>query len=392
MRSFADGVIKYIKTTDIILWLLSIGASVYGLLLINSMQRAGNYSYMRSQLIAVIIGIVLAVVISLIDCEYITKAWWIFALLSLLMIGLVFLMGIQVAGTDDTAWISLPGGFTIQPSEFVKLFFIITLAKHISILRENGMIKNVMGVLTLLFHAAVPVVLIHLQGDDGAVLIFLFIFIVMTFVGGVQLRYYILALCCAVVAIPLIWTFFLNDEHRNRIMALFDIDKNALTDYGWQQYQGKVSIASGGLDGYGLGEGPRVETGIVPEQENDFIFTVAGEELGFIGCALILLILLFICLKIAVNAHTSKNKTGSLISYGVFALISSQTIINIGMVLGFLPVVGITLPFFSSGGTSVLCMFLAIGLCQSVYMHDKPPVDEDKVKLKGKYKIRNDWV
>lgn len=392
MGKITEGIVKYIKNTDRILWILSLGATIYGLLLINSMQRAGNYNYMRSQIIAISIGIVAAVVISLIDCEYIVKVWWIFALLSIALIGAVFLVGIQVSGTDDIAWIALPGNFTFQPSEFVKLFFIITLAKHLSVLKENGMIKNFMGVLSLLLHVLVPVTLIHFQGDDGAVLIFIFIFLVMTFTAGVQIRYYVIAFCTAIAAVPLIWTFFLNDEHRNRIMALFDIDKNALTDYGWQQYQGKVSIASGGLDGYGLTKGPRVDTAIVPEQENDFIFTVAGEELGFIGCALVLIILLFICIKIFINAYTSKNETGSLISYGIFGLIASQTIINIGMVLGFLPVVGITLPFFSSGGTSVLTMFIAVGLAQSVYMHDKPTIAQDKVKLKRKYKVQNDWM
>ena len=198
LRKAANSVIEYLKNTDIILWILSLGASVYGMLLINSMQRAGNYNYMRSQVIAFAIGVVLAVIISLVDCEYITKAWWTFAILSLFLIGVVFLAGIQVTGTDDTAWISLPGGFTFQPSEFVKLFFIITFAKHLSVLKENEMLEKAVGVLTLVIHAAIPIVLIHFQGDDGAVLIFRIIFLIMTFAAGVQIRYYIISFCKAI--------------------------------------------------------------------------------------------------------------------------------------------------------------------------------------------------
>ena len=130
--------------------------------------------------------------------------------------------------------------------------------------------------------------------DDGTALIFGFMFLIMSFIAGVQLRYFAILGGLLVVGIPLIWNFFMNDEHRNRILALFDLDGNSTTNYGWQQYQGKVSIASGELYGSGLYNGSRVEYGIVPEQENDFIFTVAGEELGFIGCVIVLLLILLL--------------------------------------------------------------------------------------------------
>ena len=146
---------------------------------------------------------------------------------------------------------------------------------------------------------------------------------------------------------------------------------SATTNYGWQQYQGKVSIASGEAVGSGLFNGQRVEHSIVPEQENDFIFTVAGEELGFVGCMALLLILFFIILKVILNAKNSSEFEGKYICYGVFSMIASQTIVNIGMVLGFLPVVGITLPMFSSGGTSALSTLISLGLVQSVRYHNQ---------------------
>ena len=299
----------------------------------------------------------------------------------MILSGLVFLFGIQVTGTDDTAWIQLPGGFSFQPSEFMKICFIITFTKHLSILIENDKIKSLFGVVTLCIHAVIPMAMIHKQGDDGAVLIFLFIALVMSFLAGVEGKYFAILGGLLAVGLPLVWNFFLNDEHRNRILALFDLDGNAMTNYGWQQYQGKVSIASGKLTGNGLYNGTRVGHGIVPEQENDFIFTVAGEEFGFIGCIILLLILLFICLRILYKGKTALDVKGSFICYGVFALIASQTVVNIGMVLGLIPVIGITLPFFSAGGTSVMSILICIGLVQSVIKHQEKDINSAKIRI-----------
>ena len=140
------------------------------------------------------------------------------------------------------------------------------------------MLHSLIGVLSLLIHMGIPVAMIHMQGDDGTVLIFIFMFLIMSFVGGVQLRYFLIMLLLLAAGIPILWNYFLNEEHKSRFTAIFDIDGNAMTNYGWQQYQGKVSVASGGLSGSGLGNGARVASGIVPEQENDFIFTVAGRR------------------------------------------------------------------------------------------------------------------
>lgn len=368
-------VVDYFRRTDFALWLLTVIAVVYSFLLISSMQRAGDYNFMRSQIVAVVLGLISAGIISVADYRFIVKKWYIPALIAVALALLVFIFGIQVAGTDDRAWIELPGGLTIQPSEFIKICFIITFTKHLSYLNEKGLIQNVFGVITLVIHALIPMAVIHIQGDDGTVLIFGFIFLVMTFIAGVQIMYFAILGGLLAVGTPIIWNFFMNDEHRNRILALFDIDGNAMTNYGWQQYQGKVSIASGGISGSGLYNGSRVEYGIVPEQENDFIFTVAGEELGFIGCIILIGILLGIIIKVILNAKNSNDIQGKFICSGVFAVIASQTIINLGMVLGFFPVIGITLPLFSSGGTSALSTLICLGLVQSVRNHNIDDMD-----------------
>ena len=388
MNKFLHSVTDYLKRTDFLLWLLTIGAVIYSLLLISSMQRSGDYNFLRTQLIAVILGLGVAIIISIADYRFLIRKWYFSALLAVFLAGLVFMFGIQVTGTDDTAWIELPGGITIQPSEFIKICFIITFSKHLSYLYEKDLIHNIFGVLSLAIHALIPMAVIHIQGDDGTVLIFGFIFLIMSYTAGVQLRYFAILGGLLVVGIPIIWNFFMNDEHRNRILALFDIDGNSMTNYGWQQYQGKVSIASGELGGSGLYNGSRVEYGIVPEQENDFIFTVAGEELGFIGCAILVIILFGIIIRVLMNARNSSDLQGRYICCGIFAIIASQTVINLGMVLGFFPVVGITLPLFSSGGTSALSTLICLGLVQSVKNHNMDDMDTASVRRGSQSRIK----
>ena len=388
MNKFSQSFSDFFRKTDVVLWLLTIASIVYSLLLISSMQRSGSYNYLRPQIAAVIIGTAAAVVISVADYRFIIKKWYVAMIVGMILAGLVFAFGIKVSGTDDTAWIELPGGYTFQPSEFIKICFIITFSKHLSFLTEKNAVQSLAGVLTLIVHAVIPMVIIHIQGDDGTVLIFALIFLIMSFIAGVQLRYFAILGGLLTVSIPIIWNLVMNDEHRNRFLALWDLDGNAMTNYGWQQYQGKVSIASGGVSGSGLYNGSRVEFGIVPEQENDFIMTVAGEELGFIGCMLLILLLFGIIIKVIMNASGASEVEGKFICSGVFASLASQTIINIGMVLGFFPVIGITLPLFSSGGTSALSTLVCIGLVQSVRGHNMDDMEKAKISRTRQSRIR----
>ena len=389
MQTLLKNIKKFFLKTDKILWLLTIAATVYSIILIQSMQRSSDYNYLTSQVLAIIIGYVIAIILTVIDYQRIADMWILFIILALGLLVLVFFFGINVTGTDDTAWIVLPGGLSFQPSEFIKVFYIITISKHMQLLQDKDRLHSLFGVISLVIHTAVPVVLIHAQGDDGTVLVFLFMFLIMMFIGGVQLRYFLIMLLLIATAVPIAWNYVLNEEQKNRFTAIFDLDGNAMTNYGWQQYQGKVSIASGGMSGTGLGNGARVASQIVPEQENDFIFTVAGEELGFVGCILLLLIILMIAVKILAKAFSARDYLGKMLCVGVFSMISVQTIINVGMVLGLLPVIGITLPLFSSGGTSALAVLMGIGLAHSVHYH-KDAVDTHSGYLKNnRYKYIN---
>lgn len=374
LRRISSAVSGYLHRTDKTLWLLTLIASVYGLLLILSQQRSSGADFFGTQLAAVCIGYTAAIIISLVDYHYIAGLWWLIGGIAFTLTVSVFFIGIQVSGTDDVGWISLPGGITFQPSELTKICFIVTFSKHISLLTEKNRIKSFPGVISLLLHALVPIGLIHMQGDDGAALIFAFMFIIMAFAAGVQLRYFIILGIIIAVAAPLLWIKVLNADQKNRLMVLFGADDTMLKNYGWQQYQGKVSIASGHIYGKGLFEGPRVSSEVVPYQENDFIFTVAGEELGLIGCSAIIFLFVLLLLRTLKNASRAADPLGQSLCIGFFALVLVQSVINLGMVLDLLPVIGVTLPFLSSGGTSVACLYLGAGLVQSVYMRPNAPI------------------
>ncbi len=380
MKNITSKIMDYMRYTDKFLWLLLIAINTISLLLIASMQRTSDYNFLKTQCFALTLGLIGAIIISCIDYKYIKKLWWAAAIFGIGLLMLVFKFGIIVEGTDDMAWIEI-AGISVQPSEIVKICFIITLSFHLSYLSQNNKIKSFWHICLLAVHGAIPVLLIHFQGDDGSALIFALIFIIMTFAAGVQLRYYLLSLAAILLAAPFVWTKVMNEDQKNRILVLFDLDDNAKSVYGWQQYQGKLSIAAGGYTGEGLFNGQRVEYGIVPEQENDFIFTVAGEELGFIGCCVILILFLIILLRIFYKSASARDEFGQNLCIGVFALILSQTVINLGMVLGFLPVVGVTLPFFSAGGTSLLCLMICMGIVQSVHIYsndDRLIINQEK--------------
>ena len=365
MKYILGKISLYFKYTDKFLWFTVISINIISLLLIASMQRAGDYNYLRTQVIALIIGTVGAVVISCVDYKFIYKLWWLIAAVGVGLIALVFLFGIRVEGTDDVAWLKV-GGFSLQPSEIVKLCFIVTLSFHLSYLSKHNKTYSFKHICFLAVHGAIPIVLIHFQGDDGSALIFALIFLIITFTAGIPLRYYLGTAVTVALCVPFVWTKIFNDHQPNRILVLMNLDDNAKTIYGWQQYQAKLSIMAGGYTGEGLFKGQRVEYAIVPEQENDFIFTVAGEELGFLGCCIILILFLVLLLRIFYKSAHARDEFGQYLCLGVFGLILSQITVNLGMVLGFLPVVGVTLPFFSAGGTSLMCTMACIGIVQSV--------------------------
>lgn len=358
------------KYSDKFLWSIIIFIAVYGLSLVASISREG-FNYFNIQFLSVMVGLIGALFLQILDYNFVSKnAKWI-GLFCIALIIYTLFMGVTIegaSGVNARAWIKLPGGITFQPSELVKIGFIITFAKHLAKLKKSDKIKKSKNVALLGLHALVPVVLTHMQGDDGAAIIFLCIALTMSFMAGLPLRYFVAIIILGAILMPIAWKFVLADYQRQRILIQLNPEGDPL-NMGYQQIQGKLSIGSGGLLGYGLFNGPRVAKNVVPIQESDFIFSVAGEELGFIGCTLIIFLLILLILRTGHIARKSNELTSSLTCFGFIGLIASQTIFNLGMCLSLLPVMGVTLPFFSVGGSSSACLYLGIGILQNIYLN-----------------------
>lgn len=370
MSKFWNKTKSYFRLTDSIFWSISVSTSIFSLLLLLSVSRTSNFGYFRTQLIAIIIGYIGAFIITKSDYRIIAKHYVIVAVMCVLLIICTLIFGTSVTGNsgiDAKAWLKLPGGISFQPSELAKIGFMITFSKHLSVLKEKNELTSFFNVALLGVHALVPIALTHLQGDDGAAIIFFFMFLFMAFAAGVQLRYFFAVFAAIILMIPILWNYVFAEYQKQRIINQINPEADPLNT-GFQQIQGKISIGSGKIFGQGLFNGPRVGSNSVPIQESDFIFSVAGEELGFIGCTLIILLLCLMLFRTLKTASMSSDCLGTYICFGFFGLVASQTIFNLGMCLSVLPVMGVTLPFFSAGGSSSACLYLGIGLIQSVYI------------------------
>ena len=251
----------------------------------------------------------------------------------------------------------------LQTSELMKVFFVLTLTAHlVKVGNRLGELKQVFG---LLLHLLLVVVPIALQKDLGMVVVYLFIFAVMLFAAGLPLRYLLLALLLALPIARVSWLYLLGDYQRGRLLAAVDPNLDPL-GVGYQAIQSRIAIGAGGTTGAGFLQGIQTQTSMLPEKHTDFIFSVAAEEFGLWGALAVLVLLAFMCLRVLAVAVRAKDRAGYLICAGVFATLMFQTVENVGMCLGVLPVVGLTLPLFSYGGSSIVSIYLSIGLVQAV--------------------------
>lgn len=363
---FFGRIADYIRECDKIMFILCIFATSFGCISVLSATRhTGELSDFLTQVIAMLLGLTAAVVISLFDFSTFIKYWPLAAAVGLIPVILTFFIGYAPPGTDDKAWLYV-FGISFQPSELLKVMFLITFSAHLTAVKER--INELKNLLLLCAHGFTPAVLIHFQGDDGTALVFIIMALGMMYAAGVRLRYFLFALSGLLVASPFIYFFVMNDDQRTRIWSIFNIEAD-IKGAGYQQYRGRVALANGGWFGQGYLKGSLTQSAGVPEGHNDFIFTLIGEEWGFVGCMVVILVLGAICLRCLQVARMCRKDTGKYICIGVFAMLLTHIIINIGMCTSILPVIGITLPFFSAGGASLGCLYLSVGLVLSVYNH-----------------------
>ena len=362
----------FFKGTDVLLILMCIVASFFGCLFVHSATLSTlteDASISRdtfTMIIAVTIGIIAAMFISLIDYEVILKLWPVIAGGALILMMSLFIFGVGPdARSDAKTWLKF-GSFYFQPSELVKIAFVITLCVHIELAGDS--INKLKNIILLCVHAGIYIGLVVVTGDIGSSLVFVFIFIGMMFIADLKTRYFAIGLLAVIAAVPLIWTKIFSQIQKERFLALLYPDSYPNVIY--QQEQCIKAIGSGRIFGKGLFKGSFTQSGVVPERQNDMILSVIGEELGLIGCILLLILFFFIVFRIVKNARLSKDNPGMYLCYGIATMFASQIIINMGMCLELLPVIGITLPFMSAGGSSNLCIYIAIGVVLSVYRHN----------------------
>ncbi len=340
-----------------------------------SIEGLGAYRNAVVQGAASLFGIICAVGLSCIDYRSLVRIWpihvcfsWLLVLLTLTHASIgPLVLGWNPPGTDNYSWIRL-GPLSLQPTELAKISFILTFAMHLDNVREK--INEPRELAKLLAHILAVAAIVHVQGDDGTAIVFCCIGCMMLFVAGLSWKYIFSAAAVGITGFSLMIGFFpekfLKGYQFERIMALLHPDQ--YPDISRQQQGGKVAIGSGQIFGRGLfGE----DHYNVINAQDDFMFSYLAECVGFVGSVIILGVLLFIAVRTLVTGLRSEDYVGVYICSGVFAAIAWQIIINLGMNLSLLPVIGITLPFFSAGGTSALMMYLSVGLVTSVYMHNK---------------------
>ncbi len=364
----------FFKGTDKILLGLCMILSAIGTVMVYSATRINLTEDQvisrdaKTMFLAVVMGICVSLVISYFDYEAVARLWPIIAIVCLGLMLSLFVIGSSPEGRDDAiSWIKL-GSFYFQPSELLKIGFIITFSVHLDTVGSE--INKLKNVILLGIHAMIAVGLVVLTGDMGSALVFMFITIGMLFMAGLQLRYFLFGIGAIGLLAPIAWFEVLSDFQKQRFMAIYSPSSLTEATYNeviFQQERGMNAISSGGAFGAGLFNGTYTQNGLVPESENDMIFSVVGEELGFVGALVVLGLLLAIAIKILFVGKKAVSVTGKLICCAVAVMIITQVVVNVGMCLKLLPVVGITLPFMSAGGSSNLCIYIAVGMVLSVY-------------------------
>ena len=312
------------------------------------------------QLISMALGIAGCITVAAIDYHKLAKFWFLYVPPALALCALTFTsLGYGREGADDRAWIDF-GFVQVQPSEILKLVFLLTYAFHISKVRDK--LNQPAHLFLLLLHAAIPAGIVALQGDYGTAIIFASMTVFMLFTAGLSFWY----LLGGAALMPLaFWVF--GDVHRNRIRVLLNPGADPL-GLEYQQNLGLKAVHAGKLFGKGLSSSDYVT---VPEMHNDFIFSFIGQAFGFVGMVTVIVILACICLRIFRDSRAAKDQMGKVLCMGVFAIMFPHDVMNLGMVMKVMPVIGIPLPFFSAGGTAMLSMYLCIGLVISAYTHNQ---------------------
>ena len=367
----------FIQQADLVLLGLCCAATVFGMVLIASathyMGAEKILRYVGVQGAAMLLGLGAYVFMSMIDVEIVLKKWkWVLAF-NLVFIGLLLTpLGVGGASTGNQAWLKFPGiPFQIGPAEVVKITFVLLLAKQLEWLRvEKRDLKSFPAALAVAGHTLLLMgYYVLISGDMGNALTFFCIFLCMAFTAGFALRWFALLFLGSGAGFAAAWALELIPGYMmDRFRVLFDHSYDAL-DTGWQQTRSLLAIGSGGLLGQGYMNGTQTQSTYpqsLPNRWTDFIFSVCGEELGLVGCLAVIALLTAVILRVLLVARRTQEPLHCYICVGMAAMLIYQTVVNIGMCLFVMPTIGVTLPFFSYGGSSIVTLYAAMGVVSGI--------------------------
>lgn len=380
MSIFAQilGAVKYIvKKADMVLLGLCLVSTIYGIILIASATNYTNsYRDVIVQGAAAVIGLFAYFIFSTLDVEHYSEKWKWFFLFNLGFIALL-LTPLGTGKYGNKSWLTaswLPT--SIQPSEIVKLTFTILLAKQMAWFRDNRKMKGLDSLFWPAAHAGLMFVwIVAISSDAGSGLVYLMIYAGMALAAGLAWYWFVAGFGIMGIGIgALVLLEKLPSHILQRFIVLFDHSYNP-DGVGWQQTRSLMAIGSGGLFGQGLFNGIQTQSSFaenLPERQTDFIFAVCGEELGMVGCLAIIVLEFLLVYRCFQTARIAKSTMGSLICVGFGTMLIFQTVENIGMCLFVMPVIGLTLPFFSSGGSSIVTLYAAMGIVSGVRSRSLP--------------------
>ncbi len=359
---------RVFKSADKLLLFLVLGLSLIGLTAIFSATNAmtGGTKFILVQSGAFAVGVVIMFFMAAFDYENFGNQTKLLYAVNIILLAVVLFFGTgEEVGTKG--WIRF-GGIGIQPSELVKIGFVLTFAKHLE--RNEDDVNKFLPFVGMLIHAAILIGMVLLQPDYGTAMVYMFMFICMVYIAGLHYRIIFGAIGAFAAFAPIAWFFILKDYQKNRFLTFFNPEQDP-ANAGYQVMQSKIAIGSGEFTGRGLLQGPQTQLGILPAKHTDFIYGVIGEEFGFLGAMLIIILLFALVIKCFVTANNARTGYGKYICIGIGAMYLFQTFENIGMCMGVMPVTGIPLPFLSYGGSSMLTNLIAAGVVMSVSSRKK---------------------
>ena len=385
MRDWFRELRSFFRKGDMVLLTICLITSAYGCLVIASATNASKFGsstrYIIIQIAATLLGLLAYAIMSSIDLDFLSEHRGVLAVMNVGMLLLLIPFGTD-AGTDNRSWLDFPFlPFNIQPAEICKIFYIIIMASVMGS-RQNR-ISSFPSIALMAGHFLLIVgTNMALSRDLGVTMIFVFIFVAMAFAGGVNLFWFLLGGGAVVAAFPLLWNNYMDKYQKNRILYILNpeaIDPQGL-GVGWHTSQSLQSLTGGGMLGQGLFDGNRTQAGALYAQHTDYIFSTIGEELGYMGCLLVIAMLVLIVIRCIWVGNHSSDYMRRMVCFGAAAALIFQVCINVGMCIGLVPVIGLTLPLFSYGGSSIVTIYAMLGLVSGVHARPAPTSHERYIR------------